>query len=406
MANLQIKAQTASLKVDVAEDPSSPLTALKELIGEQALQRIANTEPDLLVAAIEACPINITIADMSKPDMPLAYVNPAFTATTGYSAADVIGKNCRFLQGPDTDVDAIQALRDGIANESSVAVEMVNYRKDGTPFINALKMAPVHDAEGKLISFVGIQNDVSLERARESREIGRQRREALGEMAGSVAHQINNLLQPIVTLVSLHKDDLPNEEMVSDFNLVLESARQAGDVVQDVLAFSRTSTKKLTPLPVAINVRNNIAFIETLLPVDIAVNVNVSADSEACMAMLNSTQFSQAMANLMINASQAMGGAGEIEVSLTRQEPNNICLSVRDNGPGIPEHLRSKVLEPFFTTRIDEGGTGLGLSFVYGFIKGIGGKIHIAGVPDGQLGTGCNINLYIPIANSVDPKTN
>ncbi|MFK8036589.1 MAG: sensor histidine kinase, partial [Hyphomicrobiales bacterium] len=112
------------------------------------------------------------------------------------------------------------------------------------------------------------------------------------------------------------------------------------------------------------------------------------------------------MANLMINASQAMGGKGEIDISMSRQESDFICLSVRDNGPGIPEHLRSRVLEPFFTTRIDEGGTGLGLSFVYGFIKGIGGKINIAGVPDGQLGTGCSINLYIPIATSVDPETN
>lgn len=366
-------------------------------LGHETLLALAATEPELLTAAIEASPVNITIADMSKPDMPLAYVNSAFTRTTGYSFEEVVGRNCRFLQGPDTDPAAIKLLRQSIETETEVEVEFVNYKKDGTAFINALKMAPVHDPHGQLISFVGIQTDVTKERERAKHEIDRQRIEALGQMAGGVAHQLNNLLQPIITLTSLHRPDMNDASMGADFDTILESARQASDVVGDILTFSRASDRKPAVHQVMDLVQKNIDFIRTMLPSKVVVRLTGVEKAASSRANLDATQFSQALANLLINASQAMNGSGEIVVHVEPGDTGYVEISVQDQGPGIPEEIRSKVLEPFFSTRLESGGTGLGLSVVYGIVKGIGGTLVITGVEKNRSGHGCCVTLSIPI---------
>lgn len=368
--------------------------AIRDL-GHDVLGSIAASTPSLLVAAIEASPVNITIADMTKPEMPLAYANPAFTGTTGYSVEEVIGQNCRFLQGPDTDPAAIDALRMAIAKERKVEVEFTNYRKDGTAFINALKMAPVHDQRGNLVSFVGIQNDVTEERARAKSEVARQRIEALGTMAGGVAHQLNNLLQPIVTLVSLHREDLKSTSMEADFDLVLESARQAADVVRDILSFSRTSDEIFAKMNVTDTVRQSVDFIRTMLPVGAIVELTIAPETEEMMAQIDGTQFCQALTNLMINASQATNAKGQIEVRVKPNGSDHIDISVSDDGPGIPMENRARVLEPFFTTRSGEGGTGLGLPLVYRIIKGFHGKVAINDV---DASGGCSITMTLPLA--------
>ena len=317
--------------------------------------RFAASSTNALVAAIEACSVNITIADATHPDVPLIYVNPAFTRTTGYTADEVLGRNCRFLQGPETNPEHVAALRSAIASESKVSVEMINYRQDGTPFTNALTMEPVYGETGRLMSFVGIQNDVTDLRARETQEIDRQRLEALGQMAGSMSHQLNNLLQPILSLVSLHKPDIHDEAMAADFETVLQCARQSADVAHEVLHFSRPGPGKLEIFRMAETVRRNVEFVRSMLPGDLDLEVTATPLSETCEVRLDATRFCQVMANLMINASQAMGGKGRITVGVETDGEGHVIVSVSDTGPGIPPELRSRVIEPFFTTRPESG---------------------------------------------------
>lgn len=385
------------MRLPLALQPNHLDDALPE-IGRETLRHLAASEPDLIVAAVEALPVCVTIANMSRPDMPLAYVNAAFTETTGYGVADAIGRNCRFLQGPDTDRQAVQALREAIVCKSPVSVEFINYRKDGTPFINALKMAPVHDDMGRLISFIGIQNDVTEERARTTSEISRQRMEALGQMAGGVAHQLNNLLQPIVTLVSLHRPEIADPHLARDFDTVLESARQAASVVADVLAFSRRGDKELSVEPMLKTVRKNVHFIRTLLPVSVLVRLMVGQGADALHARLDPHQFCQALANLMINASQAMQGRGEIRVGVERHGSDRVKVWVEDEGPGIPPELRARVMEPFFSTRTGDGGTGLGLPVVSGIINALGGTTDIDDSQCPGADCGCRVTLSLPVA--------
>ena len=368
-------------------------------LGVETLFELAAHNPELLVAAIESCPVNITIADANKPDMPLIYANPSFRETTGYPSDDIIGKNCRFLQGPDTDQDAVAELRSAISTQRKTNVEFINYKKDGEPFINALTVAPVHDVSGALISFIGIQNDVTQQRKLEQKKIEEQRLQALGQMAGGVAHQLNNLLHPVISLTSLHKSDLNDPQVSGDFEIVLESARQAANVVHDVLAFSKQGVGETIDVCVSELVKENVDFIRSMLPVTMKLSVTINEGAESATARLDKIRFCQVMANIMINSSQATNGLGRIDVFVSPIEKQLVSISIIDNGPGISTDIQSQIFEPFFTTKQKNGGTGLGLSVVYGIVKSFNGKITSNNIIDGEKIDGCKMNIILPRSN-------
>ena len=134
------------------------MTTCKE--GEDAL-RTACQENARLASVVDYAPTGVTITDPARPDNPLIYANPAFLAMTGYAADEVVGRNCRFLQGDDTTPAIVDQLRAAIHTQRPFVGILRNYRKDGTPFWNDLRVNAVHDASGRLIHFVGIQTDIS-----------------------------------------------------------------------------------------------------------------------------------------------------------------------------------------------------------------------------------------------------
>lgn len=143
---------------------------LKNIELEQAIAKRQRAEEALLtslhqntqlVAAINNLSSGVVVTDPNQPHNPLVFVNPAFTDMTGYRPDEVIGKNCRFLQGPETDPLAVAEIRQALAHKKVCKVTLLNYRKDGTPFWNELTVSPVFDAQGQLINFVGLQNDVT-----------------------------------------------------------------------------------------------------------------------------------------------------------------------------------------------------------------------------------------------------
>src|SRR3954453_1838577 len=143
--------------------------------------------------AVIATDIPFTITDPRKPDNPLVWVNPSFTRVTGYEQDDVVGRNCRFLQGPATDPAAVDEIRRAIAERRTVTTTLLNYRKDGTAFWNQLSISPVFDGEGALVSFVGVQTDVTervrVEDEREAAFAAEQAARQEAELARAIAEQ-------------------------------------------------------------------------------------------------------------------------------------------------------------------------------------------------------------------------
>lgn len=139
------------------EKPAS--SAARLLDGERAQAQL-----ELKNRALAASAEGITIADATLPDNPLIYVNAGFERLTGYAAADVLGRNCRFLQGPGTDPETVAALRTALREKRALTVQLLNYHKDGKPFWNRLAITPVEDASGRVTHFIGVQSDVTAEK--------------------------------------------------------------------------------------------------------------------------------------------------------------------------------------------------------------------------------------------------
>ncbi|PEQ11898.1 histidine kinase [Novosphingobium sp. PC22D] len=139
----------------------------------------------------------VCLADPRQPDTPILFANRAFRALTGYDERDVIGRNCRFLQGPDTDPEAVRRIREAIRNEDVVVVEILNYRKDGTPFWNALHLGPIYREDGELLYFFGSQWDVSDVRAARAEE----RNQRL--LARELSHRMKNMFSVISGIVNI-----------------------------------------------------------------------------------------------------------------------------------------------------------------------------------------------------------
>lgn len=139
----------------------------------------------------------VCLSDPHQPDMPIVFANRAFRTLTGYNEEEVIGRNCRFLQGPRTDPHQVSRIRHGLANEDVVVVELLNYRKDGTPFWNALHMGPIYRSDGELLYFFGSQWDVSeVITARADERHAR-------EMARELSHRMKNMFSVISSIVNI-----------------------------------------------------------------------------------------------------------------------------------------------------------------------------------------------------------
>ena len=135
-----------------------------------ALLRVRRQSRELALyrRAMDEATVGITVTDPDRPDNPLVYANDAFVEVTGYDREAVLGRNCRFLQGPDTDEETVATVREAIDDERPTSVDLLNYRADGEPFWNRLTIAPVHDRSGEVSHFVGFQQDITdrVERGR------------------------------------------------------------------------------------------------------------------------------------------------------------------------------------------------------------------------------------------------
>ena len=187
---------------------------LREAIETHAVSHISGTNDDLpaptadtIVRSVDEAPVGITISDPSLPDNPMVYVNDAYEELTGYVAEDVLGRNCRFLQGPDTDEEPVREMREAIDAEEPVSVELINYREDGTPFWNQVTIAPISDADGEVIHYVGFQNDVTDRKeaeamAKQRADSLREERQALERVLGRASGLVNDISHVLVNAES------------------------------------------------------------------------------------------------------------------------------------------------------------------------------------------------------------
>ncbi|WP_428695937.1 histidine kinase famiy protein [Stenotrophomonas chelatiphaga] len=374
---------------------------------------------DIFFSAVETTRMPMIITDPHQPDNPIIFANRAFLEMTGYEREELEGRNCRFLQGPDTDRSSIDEVREGIRESREVATEILNYRKDGSTFWNALFVSPVFDDEGKLVYFFGSQLDVSRRRDAEDSLRQAQKMEALGQLTGGIAHDFNNLLQVMSGYLELIANTSEAELRPDSF--VRKAARQAqsaatkaGVLTQQLLAFSRR--QKLEGRTVNLNglVSSMVELATQRLGGDVELETHLASTLWNCK--IDPTQAEVAILNLLINARDALAGREEkvvvlktenIEVESDGVSPYDqlppgrfVSVSVADSGTGMAPEIVRRVMDPFFTTKEEGQGTGLGLSMVYGFVKQSGGTVRISS----ELDVGTTVSLFFPATDEQQTK--
>jgi PAS domain S-box-containing protein len=379
-----------------------------------ALADMSAHRDGVFFAAVEKTRMPMTIVDARQADYPIIFSNDAFLEMTGYSEQEVLGRNCRFLQGPETDRRSVQVIRAALAENREMAIEILNYRKDGSTFWNALFISPVYAPSGELIYFFASQLDVSRRRDAEDALRQAQKMEALGQLTGGIAHDFNNLLQVMVGHLDLMEMSLKGtrkpftpERTQQTIDSVKQAVSRASTLTQQLLAFSRK--QRLDGRTVNLNIVLEKMSDLMRRTVGLEVDLAVTLESDLPNAKLDPTQIEVALLNVLANSRDALNGCDGRRVQIATatcviddasdgindlRQGRYVRLSIVDNGSGIDPDIIGRVLDPFFTTKEEGQGTGLGLSMVYGFAKQSGGTVTVASEP----GLGTTITLYFPVA--------
>ena len=305
----------------------------------------------------------ISVADATLPDLPLIYVNPAFEVMTGYCLEEVEGKNCRFLQGSYRDQPGVTLLREALRDKREVTAIMKNFRKDGSAFWNELSLSPIRNREGELTHVVGIQTDVTARVEFEAALRESEKLAAVGRLASSIAHEINNPLEAVTNLLYLARTADDTGETMRYLAIADKELQRVAQITSQSLRFYKQSSK-----PQAISMAEMIHAVMDLYE-SRADNSRVtierkdhSVESVVCLE----SEIRQVLNNLVRNAIDAMHGKGGRLLIRSRDATDwrtgirGVRMTIADTGSGISASTRHNLFKPFFTTK-GLAGTGLGL---------------------------------------------
>ncbi len=367
-------------------------------------------EHSRLTAAIEQTHEVVVITDINGD---IQYVNPAFEKVSGYTKKEALGQNPRINKGIGQSGAYYKQMWETISSGNVWTGKFYNKKKDGSEYEEEATISPVRNSDGKIVSYVAVKRDITHEVELKSQLRQAQKMEAIGLLAGGLAHDFNNILQTIGGYVDivLNDDNLPKSHK-NDLQEVKHAYDLASDLTARILSFSRQQAIN----PVNLNFHNLVDNIAKMLRRIIGENITLKIshdDPSHGRALADPTQIEQALMNLCINARDAMPDGGTITISINSiipdeahkpnliLEKNNRCLllEVSDTGIGMSKTTQEKIFEPFFTTKEPGKGTGLGLASTYGIIKQHKGDIQV----HSELGKGTIFSIYLPEIDAVEP---
>lgn len=405
--------------------------------------------------ALEASPSGITIADALQPDMPLIYINPAFEHTTGYTAAESIGRNCRFLQGQDVDQPELAIVRAALREQRACNVVLRNYRKNGDLFYNELRLAPIFDPTGRLTHFVGISTDVTdrvadrawiasqnqaLTEANQEMAHMRQETEKYAEQIGlqnealrqanydlaiarrhaedadhlktqflaTMSHELRTPLNAIMGYTEIQLAGMTGElntEQTDYQKRVLANADHLLRLINDVLDIARIEAGRLEILNKPFHLRDWLSELvaqTTGLAEEKGLSYETSLDVRMPdVIVTDPARLKQIVINLVSNAIK-FTETGFVKVDIRKHGRDAWKLLVSDSGIGIPSHLQETIFEEFrqvdSSSQRKQGGTGLGLAIVRRLTLMMGGNVRVSSKP----GEGSTFTITLPLVEERD----
>ena len=354
--------------------------------------------------AVEQASEAIVITDRNGT---MEYVNPAFETLTGYLHAEAVGQNLRILKSDQQSFEVFQDLWKTILSGNVFRGVLVSCKKNGETYVVEKTVTPLRDGEGNIVRFISSDRDITEQRRLEAQLQQAQKMDAIGHLAGGVAHDFNNLLLVIGAYAELALDAMDSQNPLRhNLQEITHATRSAADLTRQLLAFSRKQVQSLQVLDLNRVILGIYRMLPRLVGEDIELAFVPAPDIGRVRA--DPVQVEQIIMNLAANARDAMplGGRLTFETAHVRVDEayvskkpsvprgDYIVLSVTDSGEGISSEHIAHIFEPFYSTKEQGQGTGLGLATVYGIVKQSGGFVWVYSEP----GQGTTFKIYLPQA--------
>ena len=390
-----------SFLLDTQDKPIRMLGAMSDITERKNIEEQLRAQARLLDLAHDA----ILVRDL---DDGVTYWNESAERLYGWTMEEALGRNLGELLQQDAEKSA--EIKQAVLRHDEWNGELTHITKDGEEVRVETRLTLVRDRQGNPKSILAINTDVTERKKLETQYLRAQRMESLGTLAGGIAHDLNNVLAPIMLAVKLI-EVCPIE---SDRNRLLEmirsSAQRGADLVRQVLSFCRGVEGRRIECQIAPLVKDLDHILRETLPKCIQVETDLAADLWPVMA--DPTQLHQVVLNLCVNARDAMPDGGTLAISVENiildgrqtvlagdDKPSpHVVIVVQDTGTGIPAEIREKIFDPFFTTKELGKGTGLGLSTTLAIVKSHGGFINLYSDP----GKGTVFKVYLPAVTSLN----
>ena len=352
------------------------------------------TEAALLLntAALTAAANAVVITDRQGT---IEWANPAFSALSGWSVAEAKGKNPRDLvKSGQHDTAFYRQMWESLLVGKVWRGEIVNRRRDGALRTEEMTITPLRDERGEIAHFIAIKQDITDQKAMEAHFLQAQRMEAIGTLAGGIAHDLNNILAPILLVAGLVKNRMTDEADRELLAMTQSSAHRGAEIIKQLLTFSRGQEGERAPVQPRHLIKEMERVMRETFPREIDIRVQLPAALWTVVA--DPTQLHQLLLNLCVNARDAMPDGGHLTIRAANvtleagdspQHPGAkagpyVLIEVSDTGHGIPAEIRQRIFDPFFTTKPIGKGTGLGLSTVLGIVRSHGGFVTVDSTPN------------------------
>lgn len=330
----------------------------------------ANNRVRLLATACEQAGELVIIVRGTR----IEFANDAFCRAVGYSRAELERIQPVHLVAEES-LGELPRLREAIRGREVIRATTVMRRKDGTPFTAAWTAAPIVDASGRVSTIVAVLRDMTDELKLRDQLVRSERLSAIGQLISGVAHELNNPLQSIIGSLELLLSEPTGPDVRDDLERARREAGRAVRIVRNLLAFVRRAPDERLLMDVNEISRSVVSVRAYELEVA-GISVTEHYAPDLPLVLVNREEIQQVIANLIINAQQAMSDRGRGHLSIrTYVNATDACLEISDDGPGVPPEVSGRIFEPFVSTKSSTGGLGLSLSF--GVAKAHGGSLEL-----------------------------